>query len=387
MFRRINVQPPPPTSDDGRDLLLAVALVLPLAFGLVQVWPPSNPYEQSVVHEAQVFLWKWPFVSPLLASVSFVAFAAADVYKIRLQPWLVSVFFAGIVVVVVGTMAIAVAPLLESQYYGALRGWTDCIKYCSSPFEMCHTPRISTYNATTPVLARAQFRERLIGSAANVSVVLYQSVVAVYVENTQTILPIEPGSGSDGMLVALQNEGHVTFDGLLSLYKNFIHVPRLIGGIYHSLATRAAVATEIARKARLVYPRVDLYGCSTSARAALWAVVNNAGLFNTVYLDAPGIFYASILEVGPCGQTLEALVDRHPEDFMQDARADVHYDVSDAIGDACFATNFVVSHSTFDSFENPVGFQRTTRALQERGCVVQTIPEKGQHACSGIRVT
>jgi hypothetical protein len=137
---------------------------------------------------------------------------------------------------------------------------------------------------------------------------------------------------------------------------------------------------------------VSVMGCSTWARVALWsfATAANPSLFKNVFLDAGGTMgFASIREVGYCGEPVHSFVRRYPMWFSpntteEDTRQPFDYDVADVIGDRCHNTLIVTSLAYRSQTENLAGSERTLALLRHRGCHVEVVPEKSAHACGDI---
>ena len=137
-----------------------------------------------------------------------------------------------------------------------------------------------------------------------------------------------------------------------------------------------AVAALLQRDA--AYKLIHVYGCSVKGKVAYWAAVTAPkGTYRQALIDSGGTLGpASAKLVGPCGETMAAMVGRWPH-WLGDGAGQLAppsewpADVGDLMLEACHTTRFSFGVGRFNQWNNFAGTMRSVQRAMVAGCHVQ----------------
>ena len=410
-----NATPNRKRSDTGTRLYDAAELATWFAFalvawGLLALLPHDAPYHQSLLLDLTLLAWSAPVW--VLAGIAWVglfgigvASAALKIQPLRLWTWVL-----GFVALLLGAGTVTYVSLLSlNGLQDAVNGrLAMCVAHCDhGPRTHCvHAPPLAL-DARTPA-ARASdavsfFRSNVYGSPRAVTAFSQTSTVtatwgttgraecAHTMELTSSannhVLLVVGGVGKEARRLATARGWDVV---------GVSHEPPgscFPGEAAHGrrIANEAALVNAVAEA---LYPEllVSVWGCSVNGKIAAYAAataLDDVGVvYTNVLLDSPGTLgLASARVVGRCGESFPGLLDRWGVWLATNASnvrdVSTHWgsvDAGDLMLATCHDTKYVVSSSSLDLWNNPVGLKMAVEAARATGCNVEFLnPEGAQH--------
>ena len=385
---------------------ISFAVLLWAIFALI---PHTAPYNQSLVLNLTLIAWStpvWVFIC-FLGVVLMVLVTESALGYTRLL--LVSVFANATVSLTVGLAAVVYISLLDlTSFQDMTNGRLKlCRNYCGSPYVPCVHEPVPVYDLSARTATKRAvdavtfFRANIYGAPISVSATASEDFIDVVFGTTglavcATRLVI-PGNGTFVPILLVIDGTNRHTRALASKY-GFVPLglpkhPRSICGSGGQIANEAAVANSVATALFGLGFNISLYGCSRSGKIAVWASATLENFFyHTVLVDSGGTLgFASIRQVGRCGEPFSALVDRWPE-WLGDNASMVKYikdwpidvDTSDLVLKACVVggTRYAVSTSSNDLWNNPNGLIASVDAAKRYGCSIRVITADGRGHCN-----
>lgn len=354
-----------------------LVFVLTFAWTLLTVWPTWTPFHRDVITILKVHVWTHSYVAiSVVVGILALRFAYAlhtRRFHVARDDVLVISLCLGVLVLVYVYVDVVLGEAAQIGDEWMLR---LCLTYCTSPWRQCRVdPRVISPGGFRHVeSARAFVMERVLGQAdsgAKERIVVRTRLrpddpIALEIDGSPRTVP----SGTRRLLICYVAPG----SSLAAQFDSVLEVP---SSMYdrctrNVLSNGAFVLNAVADAVRDLDPlvRVSVYGCSFHGKMAFIASATASTPYEIAFIDSGGTAVSSFRTVGRCGETLEAMRERHPTWL----NADVPLDLDAWPGDAgdllshCSTTHFVFTTSPHDLWNNGLGLETTAASAARFNC-------------------
>lgn len=356
------------TKLDGRLALIG-------ALAVVAAWPTWIPYERSVLMWLKFLLWRH-FV---LLSVLAFAWILVRVY----HEWNVlhrqrALLATAALLVLLG--AYLQLFLVYMQYVGDESVLRQCVAYCPSPFEDCLRVRDPARELVTSDVAQGFLLPHVFGNATEgiADAIMSREEggdVVLYKQGSSDEVRVSRGARSILLGIHASRLFREDFDAFAHVPSDWIP-PRPF--VHNAAVAYNAVQREL--KSRIENVSISILGDSINGKVAFLAAMTSDEPYDRAIIDAGGALVASAQLVGPCGETIDAVLGRNPSWIAAQVPDESTWPVD--IGDLtsnCRTTRLTLTTSTMDWWNNPKGTQRTVERARRYGCDVDFFMAETAH--------